>query len=412
MAFAHPCSRRRLTTLLLLQPLALAVGGGLGLASQAGCARSDPRLPALRERPLHVGPLQNEPQVVTDEQLRSLLLKLRPRDLGSRTPINHIDHALRCWGVQAEFGDPSWLDGREMQRRLMDHGRFVELYGEDAAPLLQDHRDGVRVNIEPGETTSSSHAHHTMACLAEVGTPLDHPLITRGQTTTFRAMVEQGLRDFSLNQAEYEWSVLTFALYVLPHQEWWTRDRDRVDFAALARRAMRFPMPRGACFGGHRLYVLALLLRLQRQDEARDLLSAVVTEEVRGFLADMTRRLVEHQHADGYWDPGWPDTVAGGSPAHEGPNALMDRLLVTGHTLEWWGLLDPTLDQALLPPRSTVASAGQWLVRTVAALSGDRVQELYVPLTHIGRALALWRSIEPAMAIRQGPHAGVPAPRP
>lgn len=388
--------------MLLLQPLALAVGGGLF----SGCVRDDRKLPALRERPLSVVPLQNEPEAVTDEQLRSLLLRLRPRDLGSRTPINHIDHALRCWGVQAEFGDPSFMDGREMQRRLLDHGRFVELYGEHATPLLEDHGDGVRVQVHDGRMTSSSHAHHTMACLSEVGTPLDHPLITPGQTTTFRAMVEQGLRDFSLKQAEYEWSVLTFALFVLPQQEWRTRDRERVDFDALAGRAMRYPMPRGACFGGHRLYVLALLLRLQRQDEARGLLSAGLIDEVRGLLADMTRRLVEHQHAEGYWDPGWPDTAAGSQPVDEGPNVLMDRLLVTGHALEWWGMLDPTLDQALLPPRATVISAGQWLVRMVMALSEDEVQEFYVPLTHVGRALALWRSIDPAKALHDPDHRG------
>lgn len=403
-----PCSRRRLAGFLSLRLVMVAMAGGVFVASHAGCIRGEQRLPELRERPLHVRPLQDEPLVVTDEQLSLLLLKLRPRDLGSNTPINKIDHALRFWGVSADFGDRSFMDGREMQRRLMDHGRFVELYGKPATPLLQDHRDGVRVSVQLSSTTSSSHAHHTMACLGEVGTPLDHPLITTGQTTTFRAMVEQGLRDFSLNQAEYEWSVLTFALYVLPQQEWWTRDRERVDFDALARRAMRYPMPRGACFGGHRLYVLAMLLRLQRQNEARGLLSAALADEVHGFLADMTRRLVEHQHADGYWDPGWPTAEAGSQPAHEGPNTFMDRLLVTGHTLEWWGMLDPQLDQALLPPRSTVVSAGQWLVRTVADLSEDQVQEFYVPLTHAGRALALWRSIDPAMAIR--PRSPSPAP--
>ena len=84
------------------------------------------RLPELRRGPTPVGPLYNEPLVVSDEQLTAVLEKLHPRFRGVTKPsINYIDHALRFWGARAAFTDSASLSGREMRKLLTDHQAFA-----------------------------------------------------------------------------------------------------------------------------------------------------------------------------------------------------------------------------------------------------------------------------------------------
>ena len=120
-------------------------------------------------------------------------------------------------------------------------------------------RTGVRVRTKEGNL-SSSHVDHTMASLAEVGTPLNFPIETPDGLSVYRSIVEQALRDFSLNQVEYEWSGLTFALFMPPDTAWTTSEGQRLSFDILARRIMRERLPRGVCFGNHRLYTVASLV--------------------------------------------------------------------------------------------------------------------------------------------------------
>ena len=77
-------------------------------------------------------------------------------------------------------------------------------------------------------------------------------------------------------------------------------------------------------------------------------------------------------------------------------DGLSERLIVTGHILEWWALCPAELH----PPRSVIISAGQWMVRTVDQLSDEKIQSSQVFLTHVGRGLALWRRRSPMGGIR------------
>ena len=375
---------------LAVQSVILAVCAVAGVVRYRQLNR-DHLPPPLLEQPRRVAPQYDYPVVVTDQQLAEVLSKLRPRDLGGETRINHTDHALRFWGTEVSFQDPRFMDGSEMRRRLTDQRRFAELYGANARPLLIDEGDGIRVRVQKG-SASSSHVDHTLACLAEAGTPLSFPVLTTQRQTQFRDMLSQSLRDFSLNQVEYEWSVLAYALFMkLPPERpyWFTSEGQRIDFNVLARRVMRQEMPQGVCFGNHRLHALVMLLRVHEQTP---LLDEAAVAEIEAYLQDITARLVRHQHADGYWDADWPTRPTTGS-ARSGPtgDALRDAILETGHALEWWSLAP----QHLHPPRHVLAGAGQWLVHTIEQLSDDQVLENYTYLTHAGRALALWRSRAP-----------------
>ena len=59
--------------------------------------------------------------------------------------------------------------------------------------MLSDEETGVGTRVQEGITTSS-HVDHTVACLAEAGTPLSFPVYTPTRQTTYREMVEHTIR--------------------------------------------------------------------------------------------------------------------------------------------------------------------------------------------------------------------------
>jgi hypothetical protein len=354
----------------------------------------DRALPQMRERPLRLTPLYDNPVVVADEQLMRVLMRLRPQFRGEETRINEVEHSLRTWGADADFGDPEFMTGQEMIRLLMDHARFVELYGPETLPLLMDEDRGVGVRVQEGPR-SSTHVDHTISVLAEVGTPPDFPLITPTRQTTFRAMLEQSMASFSLNQLEYEWSVATYAALLPPTTRWRTSEGEEVDFNRMAGRLMRESLPRGVCMGNHRLYTLVVLLRI---DQQVSILTDETKEEILVFLKAATAMLVQNQHPDGFWNDLWPiSPPLTREPTDRPGDRIGERILATGHALEWWAMAPRDVH----PPRPVLAAAGQWLVKTTDELSDEEIVENYVYLTHVAKALAIWRNKTPMQALRE-----------
>ena len=67
-----------------------------------------------RREPLVVRPLYDRPDIVSDEELAAVLRQVRPRFSRDELRPNHVEHALRTWGVDAEFADPEVLSGADM----------------------------------------------------------------------------------------------------------------------------------------------------------------------------------------------------------------------------------------------------------------------------------------------------------
>ncbi len=351
--------------------------------------------PPLQNEPFRVAPLYDDPRVVTDDQLLDVLYRLRPRLRGPQPKVNHVDHALRFWGLEAKFRDPECLSGEEMRDLLLDHRRFAAAWGRDAQPLLVPLRNGVRVRTQEGLATAS-HVDHTLGCLAEVGVPLEHPILTANGPSRVQAMLEQSLRDFSLNQLEYEWSTLAYTLYLAPTQSWITSEGQRVSFDTLAERLMRQRLNEGVCMGNHRLHTLTMLLRV---DEQSPRLSPEQRQRVVEHLQDATRRLIASQHTEGYWLGNWPEPPGAASASDAVEDTIARRVLGTGHALEWWALAP----EEVHPPRETIIRAGQWLVRTIQGMDDAQIKDNYTFLSHAGRALALWRGRFPAELALQLP---------
>jgi len=357
--------------------------------------QSDRTMPVPRNEPLRVNPLYNDPDVVSDAQLISVLTILKPKFRHARPKINHVDHALRFWGVEAVFDDPESLSGVEMRELLLDHRQFSQAWGTKTDPFLIDESNGVRLRTQEGLATAS-HVDHTLAGLAEVGTPLDYPVITSKGERRLRDVLMQALDNFSLNQTEYEWSALAFALYLPPAGHFYSSEGQKITFDMIAERIMRQRLVQGVCRGNHRLHALVMLLRV---DEQERILSDSGRKQIIDYLKDVTRRFVENQHTEGFFERRWPGSEWDGSPkgrTETKTEQLVDRLLVTGHVMEWWSLAPPEVQ----PPREVVVKAGQWLCHTIEGLSERQVKAHYTFLSHAGRALALWRGTFPADAMR------------
>ena len=371
-----------------LQILLLAVGG-VWAGYRVRQEQTQLVLPKFQPEPDRIGPLHDVPELVSDAELSRLLWKLRPRLRGPQSQTNHIDHALRFWGVEAKFDEENCLSGEEMRARLLDMRQFAKLWDDETAPLMvRVTGSGIRARVQEG-AASASHVDHTLATLAEVGTPLDYPILFERGEGNVGQLLRQAARDFSLNQIEYEWSTLAFALYRPSRDEWFTTEKQKISFDRLARRIMRQDLPQGVCYGNHRLYTLAALLRL---DEQRPLLSETARTEIVAFLKDMTDRLVKNQKSDGSWDREWAGPLPPGTPATSVGTPLGNRILATGHALEWWAIAP----EQLHPPRETLLKAGRWLVTTIDGLSVREIDANYTFLTHAGRALAFWRNQWPA----------------
>ena len=382
-------NRKAIFALLAVQALCVAVAIAAVTQNRAAHVALGV-LPSGLEQPLRMLPRYDYPRVVSDDQLRRVLYILRPKLRGERPSINHVDHALRMWGVEATFADPDCLSGVEMRALLTDHRTFARDWGADEKPLLVVDERGIAVRTQEGQATAS-HIDHTLAGLAEIGTPISFPVHTTEGIFTVGELLESTLRSFRLNQTEYEWSTLAFALY-LPHTKGWqSSESQQITFDRLARRLMRERLPRGVCFGNHRMFTLVVLLNV---DDEHNILGSPARGEVEKFLLDATAQLVKNQHQSGYWNGDWATGPTDKSDDRK-RDSLANRVLATGHALEWWAIAPKRFH----PPRESLVRAGQWLCQTIEEMDETTVRKSYTFLTHAGRALALWRGKMPAEVV-------------
>jgi len=340
------------------------------------------QLPQVRLNPIKVTPLYDRPEIVSDEDLASVLGRLRPQFRGKLPRINHVDHALRFWGIEAKFEDEQSISGVEMRDLLLDHRIFDQAWGTESKPLLVQNQYGIKPRVKEG-LASSSHEDHTLATLAEVGTPADYPVVTSKGETTLAAIIQEALSSFSLNQQEYEWSTLVFALYLDTPRAWMTTEGQLVDFDLISERIMRQQPTRGVCYGNHRLHALVMLLRV---DEQTPILTKQGRDKIIQYLKNITQLLVKTQSKEGYWDKNWDGRELDlSSEKLFTPRAR--RILATGHPMEWWALAP----EEVLPPEETLQKAGQWLIKSIQQMPESEIKNSFTFLSHAGRALALWR---------------------
>ena len=352
-----------------------------------------PQEPAIvlpRNQPVTIGPRFTDPRVVTYEQLAAVLERVKPP--ANPVSTNNFVHALRLWGPAADFGDATIPNGRALHDYFLDDVAFRKLAGDAAPPLYARGADGITVRSYDDQltdqTTSSVHTDDLLATLAETGTPLDAPLRLRDGDARVADLLTAALSRFHLEQFEYEWTTIAYARYVFPQRQWRNKYGERIDVDSLVAEIVSAPPQLGPCNGLHRLEALVVLYRA---DEEFHALKPRTKLQMLLYMKRASNALVEAQTAEGYWTRQWPQGAAAATPAKENAPSLHDKLLVTGHHLEWLALAP----EEVQPPRETVVRAAQWLARALVEMDEKDLLEAYGPYSHAARALCLWRGVEP-----------------
>lgn len=342
-----------------------------------------------REKPLTIEPLYDRPDLMSDADLIAVLKQVQPRFPRKSLKPNHVEHALRTWGIGAEFKDPEVLSGQEMYEFLTDHGKYINSWGKEMAPLLQDLPTGVAIRFDRADG-GSIHHDHWLACLTEAGVALNSPVYSPGRrNATIHTVLDQALRDFRLDERETEWTALSFALWIAPQQNWVGGDGRNYSFDLVSQRLRRGQMELGVCSGTHRVYSLMALVRL---DDQFDILSDSERQNAWKYLESVRDRITESQFLDGHWPSNWPD----GQAAIEKPvvDELKNTVISTGHHLEWLSIAP----RELHPPQEKIQRAMQWMIQTTKELPQEKILENYTFFSHVGKAAAMWRKTSPEAA--------------
>jgi len=347
-------------------------------------------VPPLRERAFKLTPLHDCPWMVTEEQLEASLRKVYPRFRGPEPKMNYVDHAFRIWGPDAQFDDPEALSGAEMRDLLLNHVAFAKVWPNNP-PFLLKTKTGPTIRYKEGRETAS-HIDHSLASISETGIPRDYPVRTSEEDTTFGELMQTSLRNFSLDEMEYEWSSLAYALFLPPVKSWYTTEGQELNWDRIADRLMREAPDQGVCFSQHRHHALVAVLRVH--DELGPLLSPAGRKRVVAYLTAVSSLLVQSQHERGFWDDHWyagkPPATTHADEALSG-DTLTNRLVATGHTMEWLALAP----EEILPPRENLTRAAQWIVRTLEQFDVEQIKGQYAFASHAADALALWRKTTP-----------------
>jgi hypothetical protein len=350
-----------------------------------------------RREPWPVTADSRELRICSDQQLAQVLDRVKPPLDGLTT--NHLVHALRLWGPAADFGDPAIPSGPMMRNYLLDDRVFQQLALGQSPPLFYRGPDGVDVRSYDDQAdfqhTSSYHTDDLLATLAESGLALDTPLHLRDGEARIADLLTSAMRRFYSGRHEYEWTIIACARYAHPLAPWRNKYGEKIDVEMLVKELTDKPAELGPCGGLHRLEALAVMYRIDQQSPA---LPSHVRQRILGYMKQASDRLVKSQSIDGYWCSGWSQNQSKvQSPKSEvAEPTLHDKLLVTGHHLEWLALAP----EEVQPPRETIVRAGQWLTRTLLEIDEKTLLAAYGPYSHAARALCLWKGIEPMEAWR------------
>lgn len=352
-------------------------------------AGKEPFVPVAipRSMPIEIPRPYNRPDWISDEDLAAVLGQIQPRFNRKKMKPNFVEHALRTWGVDATFQNPNSVSGQEMLDFLTDNARFMDSWGKEIAPLLQENTSGIGIRWGT-ELCASYHHDHLLACITEAGAPLNTPVYgpTRRESTLYD-VIQESLRDFRLDERETEWTAMAFGLWIPPSRNWIGSGGRQYSFDLIVHRLLRGEKTQGVCSGTHRVYSLLLLTLI---DDQYDILSDESRELALQYVRETRDAILESQFEDGHWASNWP----AGKLSVEKPldEPMYRAVIATGHHLEWMSIAP----RELQIPEDRIKKAIDWIVKNTKEQSLDEINEKYTFYSHVGAALANWRQVRPA----------------
>lgn len=255
---------------------------------------------------------------------------------------------VTCLRLQDVFQD-TW---RGLETRQSQDGERIE-HRDQLLSALADFGVALTCKLECGSATSADAA----------------------RTRTVRDLLRTSIDEFHLHQAEMSWTVMAYVLYMPPQLHWQNRYGEQFDFDDVAEALITKPLKSESCGGIHLMCAATTMLRIDADER---LLQPAVGERLRDFVALRVQEAEKSQLPDGSWPSMWSSDSGEGPVAATAMASIRQRLMITGHLLEWFDLLPAEIQ----PPDSTVRSALLWIVPTLQSLTPEELAADICPCTH------------------------------
>ena len=255
---------------------------------------------------------------------------------------------VTCLRLQDVFQD-TW---RGLETRQSQDGERIE-HRDQLLSALADFGVALTCKLECGSATSADAA----------------------RTRTVRDLLRTSIDEFHLHQAEMSWTVMAYVLYLPPQLYWRNRYGEQFDFDDIAEALITKPLKSESCGGTHLMCAATTMLRIDADER---LLQPAVRERLRDYVALRVQEAEKSQLPDGSWPLMWSRDSGEGPVPTTAMASIRQRLMITGHLLEWFDLLPAEIQ----PPDSTVRSALLWIVPTLQSLTPEELAADICPCTH------------------------------
>jgi hypothetical protein len=375
--------------------LALAIGSAVIWAMMLRSAATRDGSPAGPVAANHLDPIRltfhgDFGELVERDRLHELVSVVQP-DWPVPT-VSRLMHALRTYdrfhklSAKKLRSSDSGLTPQRMLEILTDDRRFREAMYHHTEPLLRRTPHGIRVLSRPDAnqfhaTEMAAHLDVYLSTMAEIGIPLTKAIVAEnGERGTLADVLNDAIARFSIDQ-EIEFTTVAFGLYLPPRTHWTNRFGQTYSFDDLVLKLDR-RFQESACAGTHVPYAFAMLVQV-------DAKTPILSTRSRGLIAAQLKRIAAvleaEQRPDGSWSEDWYAALLDSGASRERrplvfPNELLGRVSVTGHHLEWIGLVP----RELRPADAAVRRAVDYLVGAVPQLAtaARESANAYCPVSH------------------------------
>ncbi len=336
------------------------------LASLLGCADSTPSYRDLAE--------QCRSLPVTRPRVYQLSSEFSEHFTGRLSPSTLI-HLIRLHGRDTEWGGST--SSIPLEDLILSAPLCRQHFGFS---MLEESYAGARFVFDLrtiGDPRVESHRGYALAALGSFGVGLDEVLTLEGERQcTLRAVLRDALAEFSLHQAEIDWTLQSLIAYRTGGSVWTNRFGDRCSLEDSVSEVLERPLWQASCGGAHRLELLAMV---QESDDLLPFLRGPTRRRVDRFIDAAVDALVRTQGPDGSWDLSWPFGFDG-APGIPASLEVHDesRFLVTSHLAQWLS------EHRCMDPRaqSVLGAATSWLATKLATQSTEQGASALCPTSH------------------------------
>lgn len=350
-----------------------------------------PRVVSCRDAPFQIKPHLLLRDVVTDEELVTVLCGAVP--LWNPPTVPSLIHEAKLWKEHAEFTSEMTgraIAGRDIIATLLSDDLCRARTSQNGGSYLLDSPYGIRV-VELGSSDAEAnrgeaHFGQLLMYLAEADVPSTIQVCSSsGRKGTLADIFQDMVMRFSFSR-EIEFSGCAIVYWLPFGQRRWTNEfAESFSFDQLMAQLLAKPLGQGACGGCHVPYTVVAILR---RDDEDPILTSEVRKKAVAWLKQLSHQLEIRQTSLGGWDRTWTDERIGYLYGQDS----LDRILITGHHLEWMAIAPPDC----LPRRETIELAVEALRNDVAEVTKvpRRSFKTIFPVTHAARALTLFRGID------------------